>query len=276
MELIHTREVGEYFTYDGAKAYKFCFNKFVTNTGKIYTLFKGTAPKEIAVSTSSANGYRTFKYRESSYGLNIHTSVHQIVAKAFIDNPDNYEVVDHINEDKTDNRVENLRWTTVKGNNDYYNFKDDRKLQETKKLNKELNLQNKKLKGLIAELRKEKEELIALQAKTIDKLSKALEDCKADIDVYAKRNMPEDKFIEKVKDSTDRKFGSVEDMIKEVGKEVYVDNTRFNSIREATRYITELPECTATSETIRKEIRKLVRGDRPAWYYLGKYHIHLG
>ena len=42
--------------------------------------------------------------------------VHQLVAKAFIPNPDCKPTVDHINEDKKDNRVENLRWATYSEN----------------------------------------------------------------------------------------------------------------------------------------------------------------
>ena len=43
---------------------------------------------------------------------NITTLVHRLVAEAFIDNPQGYTEIDHLNRNKLDNSVANLRWVT--------------------------------------------------------------------------------------------------------------------------------------------------------------------
>lgn len=47
--------------------------------------------------------------------------VHRLVAEAFVENSKNLESINHINEVKTDNHVDNLEWCTVAYNNNYGN-----------------------------------------------------------------------------------------------------------------------------------------------------------
>lgn len=42
--------------------------------------------------------------------------VHRLVAETFLLNPNNYSVVDHIDRDKTNNKLENLRWVNSQVN----------------------------------------------------------------------------------------------------------------------------------------------------------------
>jgi hypothetical protein len=46
-------------------------------------------------------------------------TVHRLVAEAFIPNPNNYKYINHKDEDKFNNKAENLEWCTMEYNNRY-------------------------------------------------------------------------------------------------------------------------------------------------------------
>ena len=43
--------------------------------------------------------------------------IHKLVAELFIDNPENKRCVDHIDNDRLNNNINNLRWVTYQENN---------------------------------------------------------------------------------------------------------------------------------------------------------------
>lgn len=60
------------------------------------------------------NGYMQVCLYDKNKTLTV--EVHILVAKAFLPNPNNFPMVNHIDEDKTNNKVTNLEWCTNKYN----------------------------------------------------------------------------------------------------------------------------------------------------------------
>ena len=96
-------------------------NYQVSNMGRIKRLSTGyyRRTEKILKPQLQNNGYLHIKLSQKDKTKCI--LVHRLVAQVFIPNPNNLPQVNHINEDKTDNRVENLEWCTQKYNINYGN-----------------------------------------------------------------------------------------------------------------------------------------------------------
>lgn len=83
----------------------------ISNMGRIKSLnYRLTGTERIMTLSPNKKGYLQVRLNGKMY------RVSRLVAQAFIPNPDNKPYIDHINTDKTDNRVENLRWCTATEN----------------------------------------------------------------------------------------------------------------------------------------------------------------
>ena len=87
----------------------------VSNLGRVKSLGNNKTKKDkILRSGIDSQGYPNIGL--SKKGNRKTYNIHRIVAEAFIPNPENKRDIDHINNIKDDNRVENLRWCSHREN----------------------------------------------------------------------------------------------------------------------------------------------------------------
>lgn len=79
-------------------------------------LFKGKILKPVL----EHDGYLSvFLYKKGPYKKKFR--IHRLVCESFISNPNNHPIINHKDEDKTNNVVENLEWCDYSYNNTYNN-----------------------------------------------------------------------------------------------------------------------------------------------------------
>ena len=90
----------------------------ISNLGNVKSLnYNRTGKERILKPGNNGCGYLfVILYKN---GKLKHFTIHRLVANAFLENPDNKSDVNHKDEDKTNNNVDNLEWMTSKENNNY-------------------------------------------------------------------------------------------------------------------------------------------------------------
>ena len=85
-------------------------NYFVSNFGNV----KNSKTNKILKQCNHSQGYKLINLKNNGKWKSFR--VHRLVGNAFLENPDNKEMIDHIDENKVNNNVKNLRWATRKDN----------------------------------------------------------------------------------------------------------------------------------------------------------------
>ena len=90
-------------------------NYKISNLGRLINLnYRRTGKAKLMKPFDNGHGY--LQVHLSKNKITKTFLVHRLVSEIFIPNPNNLTEINHIDEDKTNNRVDNLEWKSHKGN----------------------------------------------------------------------------------------------------------------------------------------------------------------
>jgi len=230
--------------------------------GSIHLIGSQHASGYINVNLTDADGNKTYKL------------VHRLVAQQFIPNPESLHQVDHIDEDKTNNSVDNLRWCTAEQNIKYYKTTGGR--DHHTKLREEFRTKMSALKKEVLKEKKEVKRLLKELEKTKTELGKQKTEFSRYVEKESIRLQNSNKSYDGYKDVTGMKFVSKEDMVKATGKSIVVSGQEFVSCGSAAQWLVDQELAlgnTRKKATISKELRRFLQGKRLAWTMYERYTI---
>ena len=112
----------------------------VSDNGEVFS----TITHKVLKPNISRSGYHTVELFKGDGSKSKRVLIHRLVAFLFIPNPQNYPQVNHKDEDKSNNRADNLEWCTPKYNMNYGEMAKIRHtlIDYTKPIFKEIALKN--------------------------------------------------------------------------------------------------------------------------------------
>lgn len=90
----------------------------VSNLGNI----KSSYTNKTLTPSNNGTGYYYINLRKNK--ANFRYYAHRLVAQTFLDNPNNYPCINHKDENRKNNSVDNLEWCTYEHNNNYGTHRD--------------------------------------------------------------------------------------------------------------------------------------------------------
>ena len=121
----------------------------VSNLGNVRSLdhIRKNGKKENQICISKGKILKQAKQKESGYMFAVLSKngktkgfrVHRLVAETFLENPNNYKCVNHKDENKENNNVNNLEWCSYLYNNNYGTKKDRLKIIQQKRVGRKVN-----------------------------------------------------------------------------------------------------------------------------------------
>ena len=90
-------------------------NAYITPAGKVYVDYGDDMMYPAKTFVNAHNGYLYINFK-SDDGKMIQRRVHRLVAEAYLPNPNNWSVVCHIDNDKANPELSNLKWGTTSSN----------------------------------------------------------------------------------------------------------------------------------------------------------------
>lgn len=269
------------YVYDGIEAYCFKPNRLVLKDGRLVRRSSGMySPDVVTLGSKDRHGYLRVRIDGKMVG------VHRLVAQHFIENPDNLPVVDHINENKACNRVDNLRWITLEDNTSRTNIRDNRALNEAKEV-----------LAKVKEVEKGIDDKIAYNEALKETIRLSLEEESHVVEVFKTKT---EEWIKKYEDKIDKllaagevaahrkykktlpalhkKLTKQEEFIASTGKPIKISGKVYRSVRSGADFIyrdqAKLGNV-RNLQTIRTELRKIYKGLTSTTLMYGEYKIEM-